>query len=363
MIKGDAGMESIYSGPSTRSESFRGASGGGAASTFSRGIAVDGANPATCSSRDHGSAPRANPDGKTYGSNARVFSCVKSKFHGAVGASTSTPAPRRRAPHRWGFQPAAQGRRLQLRRRRLYLHRLERRGHHDLELASDDAGTYATPAYAFKWPTLTDPEGVERDYIKYPGTCVPHDVHGDTTPTSAVADMGWTKAADIEYMDDVFKARVPVNMHVGCMGLAPASRGRRPIPPMPSGGNLDDKRIGVGTTMYYPSRSPERSEHGRGTVRIKDFAPTHRLLAAQAHMAQGDSELDGRHRDLDHGRLQDHADQGREPRARQQGLDFPMGETDSHWIVHSFTEIDYLRPTPRTPATSGAPTTCVEISQ
>ena len=29
-----------------------------------------------------------------------------------------------------------------------------------LELASDDAGTYATPSYAFKWPTLTDPEGV-----------------------------------------------------------------------------------------------------------------------------------------------------------------------------------------------------------
>ena len=114
-------------------------------------------------------------------------------------------------------------------------------------------GTYATPSYAFKWPTLTDPEGVERDYIKYPGTCVPHDAHGGTTPTSAVADMGWTKASAVEYMDDVFKARVPVNMHVGCMGLAPASHAAvDSIPPMPSGGNLDDKRIGVGTTMYYP---------------------------------------------------------------------------------------------------------------
>ena len=77
---------------------------------------------------------------------------------------------------------------------------------------------------------------VERDYIKYPGTCVPHDAHGGTTPTSAVADMGWTKAADITYMDDVFKARVPVNMHVGCMGLAPASHAAvDSIPPMPSG--------------------------------------------------------------------------------------------------------------------------------
>ena len=42
-------------------------------------------------------------------------------------------------------------------------------------------------------------------------------------------------------------------MHVGCMGLAPASHDVvDSIPPMPSGGNLDDKRIGVGMTMYYP---------------------------------------------------------------------------------------------------------------
>ena len=77
-------------------------------------------------------------------------------------------------------------------------------------LASDDAGTYATPWYAFKWPTLTDPEGVERDYIKYPGTCVPHDVHGDTTPTSEVADMGWAKAAAITYHDDLAPVKIPV---------------------------------------------------------------------------------------------------------------------------------------------------------
>ena len=39
-------------------------------------------------------------------------------------------------------------------------------------------------------------------------------------------------------------------MHVGCMGLAPASHDVvDSIPPMPSGGNLDDKRIGVGTTI------------------------------------------------------------------------------------------------------------------
>ena len=142
---------------------------------------------------------------------------------------------------------------------------------------TDSTGSYAVPSYSFEWPTITDPDGVERNYIKYPGTCVPHDVHGDTTPTSEVADMGWTKAAAITYHDDLAPVKIPVNMHVGCMGLAPASHDVvDSIPPMPSGGNLDDKRIGVGMTMYYP-------------VEVAGAL----LSMGDAHMAQGDSELDG----------------------------------------------------------------------
>ena len=37
------------------------------------------------------------------------------------------------------------------------------------------------------------------------------------------------------------------------MGLPPASHEFvDSIPPMVTGGNLDNKRIGIGTTMYYP---------------------------------------------------------------------------------------------------------------
>lgn len=36
----------------------------------------------------------------------------------------------------------------------------------------------------FEWPVISDPQGVERDYIQYPGTCVPHDAHGDTVISS-----------------------------------------------------------------------------------------------------------------------------------------------------------------------------------
>ena len=66
------------------------------------------------------------------------------------------------------------------------------------------------------------------------------------------------------------------DMHIGCMGLAPESHSYvDSIPPLPTGGNLDNRRIGVGTTMYYPV------EVAGGLLSMGD-----------AHAAQGDSELD-----------------------------------------------------------------------
>jgi len=65
-------------------------------------------------------------------------------------------------------------------------------------------------------------------------------------------------------------------MHIGCMGLAPESHSYvDSIPPLPTGGNLDNRRIGVDTTMYYPV------EVAGGLLSMGD-----------AHAAQGDSELD-----------------------------------------------------------------------
>ena len=79
------------------------------------------------------------------------------------------------------------------------------------------------------------------------------------------------------YNFDPFPAKIPINMHVGCMGLAPKSHDSvDSIPPMPTGGNLDNKRIGVGTTMYYP-------------VEVAGAL----LSMGDAHAAQGDGEIDG----------------------------------------------------------------------
>ena len=118
------------------------------------------------------------------------------------------------------------------------------------ELEEIDGQGYAVPQYQFGWPKITDPNGTVRDFIAYPGTCVPHDLHGcseEWAPSDKVPEMGWTKDGPITYYDDILPVRIPINYHVGCMGLPPASHDFvDSIPPMVTGGNLDNTRIGVG---------------------------------------------------------------------------------------------------------------------
>jgi acetamidase/formamidase len=189
------------------------------------------------------------------------------------------------------------------------------------EIFDEDGKGYAVPIYQFGWPVITDPMGTERNYIAYPGTCVPHDVHGSTVPSSDVADMGWTKQGDITYYDDVFHAKIPINYHVGCLGLAPASHDFvDSIPPMPTGGNLDNKRIGIGTTMYYPI------EVAGAMVSMGD-----------AHAAQGDSELDGTGIETSiTGTFKLTVVKQADFTPAQAALDFPLGETEKEWIVHGY---------------------------
>ena len=60
-------------------------------------------------------------------------------------------------------------------------------------------------------------------------------------------------------------------------------------------------------------------------------------------MAQGDSELDGTGIETSiTGDFKITLIKAADLEPWQQGLDFPMGETAATWIVHSFTEIDYL---------------------
>lgn len=199
------------------------------------------------------------------------------------------------------------------------------------EVVEEDGQSFVTPQFQFGWPKITDPNGTVRDYIAYPGTCVPHDLHGcadEFTPSSAVEDMGWTKADAITYYDDVFPVRIPVNYHIGCMGLAPASHDFvDSIPPMVTGGNLDNARIGVGTAMYYP-------------VQVAGGM----LSMGDAHAAQGDSELDGTGVETSiTGTFKITVIKAADLTEAQKVQDFPLGETEDHFIVHGFTETDYLK--------------------
>ena len=117
-------------------------------------------------------------------------------------------------------------------------------------------------------------------------------------------------------------------MHVGCMGLAPASHDSvDSIPPMPTGGNLDDKRIGEGTTMYYP-------------VEVAGAL----LSMGDAHAAQGDGELDGTAIETSiTGKFKITVHKKASFSLPWQPiLDFPLGETKDTWIIHGFTFTDYL---------------------
>jgi acetamidase/formamidase len=299
MIKGDAAMEEIYFwNATTKGEAVRGASGGGDGVHILTGpIYVDGAEPGDLIKVEILELkPRLNPQGKTYGSNAAAWWGFQARVNKAdgmpyyAGSFTKTPDQNDEIVT-------------------IY------------EIMTDDANgmSYAVPSYQFEWPVLMDPEGTTRDYIAYPGSCIPHDDHCGTTVSPDVADMGWTKEGSITYHDSVYKAKIPINFHIGCMGLAPESHDFvDSIPPMPSGGNLDDKRIGVGTTMYYPV------EVAGGLLSMGD-----------AHSAQGDSELDGTGIETSiTGKFKISVVKQSDFTPAQAILDFPLGETETDWIIH-----------------------------
>ena len=71
--------------------------------------------------------------------------------------------------------------------------------------------------------------------------------------------------------------RVPVRPHLGTAGVAPDKSGRvSTIPPGKHGGNIDNWRIGAGSTMYYPVQVEG------GLFSIGD-----------PHVSQGDGEISG----------------------------------------------------------------------
>jgi acetamidase/formamidase len=108
--------------------------------------------------------------------------------------------------------------------------------------------------------------------------------------------------------------RVPTRPHLGTAGVAPNVAGRvSSIPPGLHGGNIDNWRIGAGSTMYYPVQVP-------GAL----------FSVGDPHVSQGDGEISGT-------AIEASLDVLFEVRVRK---DFhfpsPLLETPRYWIVHGF---------------------------
>jgi acetamidase/formamidase len=168
---------------------------------------------------------------------------------------------------------------------------------------------WAKAVYNYQWVPQTDPNGVVHEKIDYPGVPVDHSLT--------------TKNTDV--LKDI---RIPIRMHFGTMGVAPKETDYvDSIPPGYFGGNIDDWRIGKGGTMYYP-------------IAVKGAL----LSAGDPHAAQGDSELAGTAIETSMtGVVQVILHKKKETKnTLLEGLNYPLLETDSEWVVHGFSYPNYL---------------------
>ncbi len=168
---------------------------------------------------------------------------------------------------------------------------------------------WARAVYSFRWPTVVDPFGKAHPTIDYPGLPVDH----------ALTTRKW----------DVLKGvRVPVRPHFGVMGLAPKEADDvNSVPPSYTGGNIDNWRIGKGASVYYPVAVP-------GAL----------LSVGDPHASQGDSELCGTAIECSlTGTFQLVLHKAKDLGGTVlEGVDFPMIETATEWVMQGFSYPNYL---------------------
>ena len=160
MIKGDDGMESVYTwteenGPN---EAFRGATGGGDGVHVLTGpIYVNDAEPGDILKVEIlDLMARVNPDGRAFGSNAAAWWGFQARVDQSDGTAFDAGDFTGTADSNDEF---------------ITIYEI---------IQEDDGQSFAVPSYQFEWPVITDPQGTVRNYIAYPGTCVPHDDHSNT---------------------------------------------------------------------------------------------------------------------------------------------------------------------------------------
>jgi acetamidase/formamidase/AraC-like DNA-binding protein len=289
MLKGDAGMESIYHWSANQKNVDRRGAGPMDASIFGRGpgegfgvhimtgpIAVKDARPGDVLEvriLDVLPRPSANPDhaGCCFGSNAATWW----GFH--YDDLLTEPKPREVVT--------------------IY--------EFDLGLKRPNAKAL----YNYRWTPQTDPFGVVHARIDYPGVPVDH--------------------STIEKNYDVLAGiNVPLRPHFGVIGVAPRESDLLDsVPPSYFGGNIDNWRVGKGASIYLPVAVPKAL-----------------LSIGDPHASQGDSEICGTAIECSLTGvfqivLHKRADLAGKPFA---DLSYPLIETRDEWVLLGFSHANYL---------------------
>lgn len=121
--------------------------------------------------------------------------------------------------------------------------------------------------------------------------------------------------------------QVPLNYHIGSLGMPPPLPNFvDSIPPMVYGGNMDNRRLGAGATIY-----------------LKVGVAGGLLSMGDAHAAQGDSELDGTGIETSvTGDVRISLVKSNALPAFLRNLSYPLIENANEYVVHGFTFNDYL---------------------
>ncbi|MEQ8516469.1 MAG: acetamidase/formamidase family protein, partial [Chromatocurvus sp.] len=178
------------------------------------------------------------------------------------------------------------------------------------EVESTGRRDWARAVYRYRWTPQTDPFGVTHETIDYPGVIVDH----------ATTERNFATLEGI---------RVPLRMHFGFLGLAPAeAEVVDSVPPSYNGGNIDDWRAGAGSSLYLP-------------VAVDGAL----FSVGDPHAAQGDSELSGTAIEMSlTGTFKFVLHRGDTQQGTiLEGLSYPLLETDEAWVVHGFSYPNYLR--------------------
>ncbi|GAB4824040.1 hypothetical protein N2152v2_011086 [Parachlorella kessleri] len=127
------------------------------------------------------------------------------------------------------------------------------------------------------------------------------------------------------------KYRLPVNMHVGNLIIAPKLGATVfTTPPMRTGGNVDNRRIGIGATMYYPVEVP-------GAL----------ISMGDCHGGMGDGETSctGIETSLN-GRFKVTVHKAGSLPPIVQNLNYPLIENANEFVINGYAYADYVREVP-----------------